>query len=100
MLSKIATYSLCFFSGVLATLWYISSRKQNRYTIRIPVQEAEIISKCEEEAPHSLIKGNKNAKGERIYHIPGGQFYERVTAVETFQTEEEAQANGYRRSKR
>ncbi|WP_339147012.1 MULTISPECIES: hypothetical protein [unclassified Sutcliffiella] len=52
----------------------------------------------QEEPP--LIKANKNARGEYIYHVPGGVFYNRTTPVEWFHTEEEAQAKGYRKSAR
>ncbi|WP_205825189.1 hypothetical protein [Bacillus sp. RO1] len=53
----------------------------------------------QQEAP-PLIKANKNARGEYIYHVPGGVFYDRTTPVEWFHTEEEAQAKGYRKSAR
>lgn len=52
------------------------------------------------------IKGNiVVTTGERIYHIPGGHFYEdtRINASNGerwFCTESEAQASGWRRSKR
>lgn len=46
------------------------------------------------------IKGNINKKGEKIYHVPGGAYYNRTIAEEYFNTEAEAQAAGYRRSKR
>lgn len=46
------------------------------------------------------IKGNINSKGEKIYHVPGGQFYDVTKPEEMFCTEEEAQAAGYRKSKR
>lgn len=51
------------------------------------------------------IKGNVNAKGERIYHLPGGQFYERVKIKpdqgdRCFKTEAEARAAEFRRSKK
>lgn len=46
------------------------------------------------------IKGNHSSSGERIYHVPGGQFYEKTKAEEMFCTEEEAIAAGYRKSKR
>ncbi|MBC2582441.1 cell wall-binding repeat-containing protein [Clostridium sp. DJ247] len=49
---------------------------------------------------HGLIKGNINSKGEKIYHVPGGQFYENTVPEAWFNTEEEAQATGYRRSKK
>lgn len=46
------------------------------------------------------IKGNINRKGEKIYHVPGGAYYNRTQAEEYFNTEEEAIRAGYRRSKR
>ena len=46
------------------------------------------------------IKGNINSKGEKIYHVPGGQFYDETIPERWFFTEEEAQAAGYKRSKR
>lgn len=45
-----------------------------------------------------LIKGNITREGEKIYHLPGQATYERVQAEETFDTEEQAQAAGFRRS--
>jgi len=51
------------------------------------------------------IKGNISSKGERIYHVPGGRFYER-TRIDTskgerwFCSEDEAKAAGWRRSRR
>ncbi|GIP34155.1 thermonuclease family protein [Paenibacillus sp. J2TS4] len=46
------------------------------------------------------IKGNHSSSGEWIYHVPGGQFYDKTQAEEMFCTEEEAEAAGYRKSKR
>ncbi|GIP32648.1 phospholipase D family protein [Paenibacillus sp. J2TS4] len=44
-----------------------------------------------------LIKGNKNSM---VYHVPGGQSYEKTNAnVEMFCTTEEAEAAGYRAAK-
>jgi micrococcal nuclease len=51
------------------------------------------------------IKGNVSASGERIYHLPGQQYYDR-TRIDTtagerfFCSEAEARAAGFRRSKR
>ncbi|HOB16609.1 MAG TPA: thermonuclease family protein [Defluviitoga sp.] len=47
-----------------------------------------------------LIKGNINSSGEKIYHIPGGIYYEQTIPEVWFKTEEEAQAAGFRKSKR
>ena len=51
------------------------------------------------------IKGNISSKGERIYHVPGGQYYERtkintVKGERWFCTEVEAVAAGWRKAKR
>ena len=46
------------------------------------------------------IKGNKNSRGEKIYHMPGQQFYDKTNAEETFCSEADAKAAGYRASKK
>lgn len=46
-----------------------------------------------------LIKGNINSKGEKIYHVPGGKYYDQTVPEQWFNTEEEAQKAGYRKSK-
>lgn len=49
------------------------------------------------------IKGNVSISGEKIYHVPGGEFYE-ATNIDLeygerwFCTEEEAEAAGWRKS--
>lgn len=48
----------------------------------------------------ALIKGNISSKGEKIYHVPGGQFYESTKAEKWFKTELEAQKAGFRKSKK
>ncbi len=52
-----------------------------------------------------LIKGNVSSKGERIYHVPGGHYYERtkINAAKGerwFCTEAEARVAGLWASKR
>ena len=60
---------------------------------------------CVERPAGCDIKGNVNDRGERIYHLPGGQFYDR-TIIDPregdrwFCSPAEAEANGFRRSKR
>ena len=44
------------------------------------------------------IKGNRNRRGEWIYHVPGMPYYERTRPEEIFCTEAEARAAGYRRA--
>lgn len=46
------------------------------------------------------IKGNINSKGEKIYHVPGGQLYDETEPEKWFFTEEEAIAAGYKPSKK
>lgn len=52
-------------------------------------------------APGKPVKGNlTTSSGERIYHVPGGAFYDRTIPEECFATEADARAAGYRRSQR
>ena len=44
------------------------------------------------------IKGNRNRRGEWIYHVPGMPYYDRTRPEEIFCTEAEARAAGYRRA--
>lgn len=46
------------------------------------------------------IKGNISSSREKIYHMPGQQHYEVTKPEAMFCSEEEAQAAGYRKSKR
>ena len=56
-----------------------------------PRAEAAISTGC-------VIKGNRNRRGEWIYHLPGRPYYDQTRAEEMFCSEAEAQAAGYRRS--
>jgi hypothetical protein len=63
-------------------------------------------SGCETQPPGCFVKGNINLKtGERVYHVPGQKHYDDVTieagaGERWFCTEAEAEASGWRRSKR
>ena len=46
------------------------------------------------------IKGNINSKGEKIYHVPEGSYYEITKAEEMFCSKTEAEAAGFRPSSR
>lgn len=48
--------------------------------------------------PSPSIKGNINAKGEKIYHMPGGRYYNQTVAEQMFCTEQEAADAGFRKS--
>ena len=72
-----------------------------------PVQEEEGCPQgCTEPQPGCSIKGNISYKtGERIYHLPWQHFYGKTKinpdyGERWFCTEEEAVANGWRRSQR
>lgn len=56
-----------------------------------PIRQASSASAC-------TIKGNRSRRGEWIYHVPGMPYYEQTRAEETFCTEAEARAAGYRRA--
>jgi len=60
---------------------------------------------CVERPAGCDIKGNVNDRGERIYHVPGGQFYDKTDIDPSrgerwFCSRAEAEANGFRPSKR
>lgn len=44
------------------------------------------------------IKGNRNRKGQWIYHVPGMPYYDQTRPEQIFCSESEAQAAGYRRA--
>jgi endonuclease YncB( thermonuclease family) len=45
-----------------------------------------------------VIKGNRNRRGEWIYHLPGMPYYDATRAEEMFCSEADARAAGYRRA--
>lgn len=45
-------------------------------------------------------KGNISKNGEKIYHVPGGQYYNQTKAEYCFKTTEQAKKAGFRASKR
>ncbi len=46
------------------------------------------------------IKGNVNSKGEKIYHMPDGQYYEQTQPEQLFCSEQDAKEAGFRKSSR
>jgi len=74
---------------------------------QLPAQLPSAVNSVENSGTNTncLIKGNINSGGEKIYHVPGGQFYDQ-TIIDTsrgekwFCSEVEAQAAGWRRSSR
>jgi len=59
-----------------------------------------ILVSCGGSDSTATIKGNINASGEKIYHMPGQQFYEVTKPEEMFITEADAKVAGFRKSKR
>ena len=45
-----------------------------------------------------VIKGNRNRKGQWIYHVPGMPYYDQTRPEEVFCSESDAQKAGYRRA--
>ncbi len=60
-----------------------------------PVEEQFVDAKG-----NGLIKGNLSSSGEKIYHMPGGAYYDMTIPESWFKTESEAQAAGFRKAKR
>lgn len=68
----------------------------------IPVQAPltpSVPKKKVEKSCEKIIRGNITSSGEKIYHVPGGDYYDATVAEETFCTQAEAIAAGYRKSK-
>ena len=72
---------------------------------RVELTQAQAERPQTQTKPGCVIKGNVAASGERIYHVPGGEYYA-VTRVNPakgerwFCSEAEAREAGWRRSKR
>jgi hypothetical protein len=79
-----------------------SKRSLTNYTTNSAVQtKATTPAKIESTAKQAptdridcYIKGSKS----KIYHVPGGSFYERTNAAQCFNSEEEALSAGYNKS--
>jgi len=61
-----------------------------------PLKTTTVTAKTEK----CYIKGNIGSGGSKIYHMPGGAFYERTNPEMCFDTEAEAQTAGFRKSQR
>ncbi|WP_261133725.1 thermonuclease family protein [Bacillus sp. Marseille-Q3570] len=63
-------------------------------------QEGSEPGNSKEKDSSCTIKGNINSSGEKIYHMPDGQYYEITKPEEMFCSELEAQEAGFRPSQR
>jgi hypothetical protein len=71
----------------------------------LPVPELGCPEGCAVSKPGCEIKGNISQERRKIYHLPGQQFYDKTVispekGERWFCTEQEARANGWRKSKR
>ncbi len=62
-------------------------------------ERAEQVEKEKAQLACSNIRGNISSSGEKIFHMPSGQFYDKTVPEETFCTKSEARSAGYRESK-
>lgn len=97
---KFLTYAGLIASGFWMGMVYSNASTRNFKTSKGPSAPANLEIAPTIQPPNPKIKGNRNGRGELIYHVPGGQFYDRVKGQAFFQTEEEAQQAGYRKSQR
>ncbi|QRG69739.1 thermonuclease family protein [Brevibacillus choshinensis] len=81
-------------------LWGKSTQTQNPNPTKTPTSTEKPSAADPSQPEGKPIKGNINAKGEKIYHVPGSSSYEQTKAEMWFATEEEAKAAGFRAPKR
>ncbi|MFX3623399.1 MAG: thermonuclease family protein [Ectobacillus sp.] len=81
--------------GIWSIENYATDRGFNEAAAKAQKQDPAQQSKAD-----CTIKGNISGSGEKIYHMPGQQFYDVTKPEAMFCTEAEAQAAGYRPSKR
>ncbi|AWK85056.1 thermonuclease family protein [Azospirillum thermophilum] len=94
-------------AGTFQPPWEWRTAKRNGDKPQAANQSRPAPAAAPSAAPSSgcQIKGNINSKGERIYHVPGGRFYDQ-TQIDTgsgerwFCSEDEARSAGWRRSER
>lgn len=63
---------------------------------KVTEEKTENITSCS----NPEIKGNINSKGDKIYHIPSGEYYDITKEEEMFCTEQDAVDAGFRKSQR
>ncbi|MEE1132599.1 MAG: thermonuclease family protein [Caryophanon sp.] len=86
--------------GIWSVEDYVTNRGYDKEAFNEAVKNAPAPVVADEEAPKQDgeacdIKGNINAKGNKIYHMPGQPNYEQTNAEEMFCTAEEAEAAGF-----
>jgi hypothetical protein len=85
--------------------WEWRAQAKQTTTGQLPAEQPTVISpSTSQESSTCPIKGNINSKGERIYQVPGGRWYDATKVDESkgerwFCSETEAQAAGWRPAK-
>ena len=84
-------------TGIWAGSFIQPSKWRRGKRLTDEIQPKTIMSKC-------LIKGNISRTGERIYHLPGGRYYQQTkikisNGERWFCSEEDARTRGWRRSR-
>jgi endonuclease YncB( thermonuclease family) len=74
-------------------------RAEERERAAPPVRVTQARPATRDPSGACLIKGNRNRRGEWIYHLPGTPYYDQTRPEEMFCTEAQAQAAGYRPSR-
>lgn len=85
---------LGLWAGTFAMPW--DWRKKGSAAVAAPANDNQPLP-----ADQCLVKGNINGRGERIYHVPGGRYYDKTRIDKAggerwFCSEAEAQAAGWR----
>lgn len=78
----------------LPEAWRLAQQPEQRQ----PSRQNFAAARAPREITGCVIKGNRNPKGEWIYHVPGMPYYNPTRAEEVFCSEAEARAAGYRRA--
>lgn len=86
-------------------IWSVENYVTNSGYDKDAVEEVKAVERANEEKETNgvtdcTIKGNINSKGEKIYHVPGQQYYEMTVAEEMFCSKEEAEVAGFRATQR
>ena len=87
-------------------IWASTFTMPEDYRIAKLPPEPPAVSRPRRQAPRQtyqspggcVIKGNRNRRGQWIYHLPGMPYYDQTRPEDIFCTEAEARAAGYRRA--
>jgi endonuclease YncB( thermonuclease family) len=77
---------------------YRAAQNAAREATPAPLYRRQASRSFEQQVSGCSIKGNRNRKGQWIYHLPGMPYYAITRAEEMFCSEAQAQAAGYRRA--